>query len=102
MNALVLDIGTCNVRAGYAGEDTPKAMFPTSVGYLPKANDTQEDTTMTEAAAAPTDKYSQYFIGDNRINSVRKGMDIINPMEDGLSKLRYRGHGCLIHIYPLS
>jgi hypothetical protein len=88
VNALVLDIGTCNVRAGYAGEDTPKAMFPTSVGYIPKAttNDTQEDATMTEASA-PTDKYSQYYIGDNRINSIRKGMDIINPMEDGLSKL---------------
>ncbi|SAM04424.1 hypothetical protein [Absidia glauca] len=85
VNALVLDIGTCNVRAGYAGEDTPKAMFPTSVGYIPKATTNEEDTTMTEASA-PTDKYSQYYIGDNRINSIRKGMDIINPMEDGLIK----------------
>ncbi|KAI8328118.1 actin family [Chlamydoabsidia padenii] len=95
VNALVLDIGSSNVRAGYAGEDTPKAMFPTSVGYIPKSNTTaqQEDTEMTEAETATAtnnnknnNKYSQYYIGDNRINSVRKGMEIFNPMEDGLIK----------------
>lgn len=29
--ALVLDVGSCTTRAGYAGEDTPKASFPTVV-----------------------------------------------------------------------
>jgi len=28
VNALVLDIGTCLVKAGYAGDDVPKAVFP--------------------------------------------------------------------------
>lgn len=28
VNALVIDIGSSTVKAGYAGEDTPKALFP--------------------------------------------------------------------------
>ncbi|ORX51308.1 Actin/actin-like protein [Hesseltinella vesiculosa] len=81
VNALVLDIGTSNVRAGYAGEDTPKVMFPTSVGYLPSDGDVvMSDSTSKE----PSQKYSQYYIGDNKINKPRPGMQIINPMEDGL------------------
>ncbi|CAO3590228.1 unnamed protein product [Absidia cylindrospora] len=95
VNALVLDVGSSNVRAGYAGEDTPKALFPTSMGYISKPsntsnNDTTTDTEMAEATSsspvADADKYSQYFIGDNGINSIRKNMEIINPMEDGLVK----------------
>ena len=28
VNAIVLDLGAGSVKAGYAGEDTPKAIFP--------------------------------------------------------------------------
>ena len=28
MNALVIDVGSGTTKAGYAGEDTPKAYFP--------------------------------------------------------------------------
>ncbi len=28
VNALVIDLGSSTVKAGYAGEDTPKALFP--------------------------------------------------------------------------
>ena len=28
VNALVLDVGSLYVKGGYAGEDTPKALFP--------------------------------------------------------------------------
>ena len=28
VNAIVLDLGAGSVKAGYAGEDTPKAVFP--------------------------------------------------------------------------
>ena len=28
VNALVIDLGSHTVKAGYAGEDTPKALFP--------------------------------------------------------------------------
>lgn len=29
VGAVVLDMGSSNIRAGYAGEDTPVALFPT-------------------------------------------------------------------------
>jgi hypothetical protein len=28
VNAQVIDLGSCTAKAGYAGEDTPKALFP--------------------------------------------------------------------------
>ncbi|KAI8099272.1 actin family [Halteromyces radiatus] len=91
VNALVLDVGSSNVRAGYAGEDTPKAMFPSSIGYIPTTlnnGDNNTDVEMTDANQPTTkaEKYSQYYIGDNRINTPRKNMEIINPIEDGLIK----------------
>ncbi|CAJ0762865.1 14254_t:CDS:1, partial [Entrophospora sp. SA101] len=36
VSALILDAGSCWTRAGYAGEDAPKAIFPTSYGYIPE------------------------------------------------------------------
>lgn len=29
VNAVVVDVGSHTVKAGFAGEDTPKALFPT-------------------------------------------------------------------------
>ena len=29
----MLDIGSHSIRAGYAGDDTPKSVIPTSYGY---------------------------------------------------------------------
>ena len=34
VNALVLDVGSLYVKGGYAGEDTPKALFPSVRGSL--------------------------------------------------------------------
>ena len=32
----MVDLGSSTVKAGYAGEDTPKAVFPSTVGWLEK------------------------------------------------------------------
>eukprot|EP00008_Paramoeba_atlantica_P006671 CAMPEP_0201480962 /NCGR_PEP_ID=MMETSP0151_2-20130828/5317_1 /ASSEMBLY_ACC=CAM_ASM_000257 /TAXON_ID=200890 /ORGANISM="Paramoeba atlantica, Strain 621/1 / CCAP 1560/9" /LENGTH=68 /DNA_ID=CAMNT_0047862963 /DNA_START=32 /DNA_END=235 /DNA_ORIENTATION=+ len=32
--ALVIDVGSSSVKAGYAGEDTPKVVFPSVIGEL--------------------------------------------------------------------
>ncbi|KAJ1667034.1 NuA4 histone acetyltransferase subunit [Coemansia sp. RSA 1813] len=34
VNALVIDVGSTWTRAGFAGEDMPKAYFPSRVGYI--------------------------------------------------------------------
>jgi actin-related protein len=38
ISALVVDIGTAHARAGYAGEDTPKAVIPSVVGLQKQAD----------------------------------------------------------------
>lgn len=63
VNALVFDVGTTSTRVGFAGEDTPKSMFPTSYGV---------------------DKENKHYIGDSQLNTWRPDMEIKNPMRDGL------------------
>ncbi|CAO3674247.1 unnamed protein product [Umbelopsis ramanniana] len=111
VNALVLDVGSTWTRAGYAGEDTPKAIFPSSYGVIetestepnsqnghdqPEAAD--PDTEMTDArtpngnAAAKAEdaatsgpkKVRKYYIGDGEVNIWRQNMEIRNPLKDGL------------------
>ncbi|CAO3611067.1 unnamed protein product [Cunninghamella blakesleeana] len=86
VNALVLDIGLTNVRAGYAGEETPKAMFSTNIGYIPSNKSEDVDMTESNASISSNDKYKQYYIGDSKVNTPRQNMEIINPIEDGLIK----------------
>ncbi|KAI7906029.1 actin family [Cokeromyces recurvatus] len=92
VNALVFDMGSSMTRAGYAGEDTPRVMFPTSVGYIDIKQEehstvqpTDEDSVMTDAdkPSLPTNE-RKYFIGDNKINVFRSQMEIKNPLKDGI------------------
>ncbi|GAA5939032.1 actin family protein [Sporobolomyces koalae] len=41
VGAVVLDIGSGTVRAGYAGEDAPKTLFPTAYSTLPASDPAQ-------------------------------------------------------------
>jgi hypothetical protein len=60
INALVLDPGSCSIRAGFAGEDVPKSVVPTSYGQ-------------------PTSG-SPYF-GENAIHLPRPDVEIRNPYD---------------------
>lgn len=77
VSALVLDIGSSTTRAGYAGEDTPRTVFSTAYGYIPKegAQDPITGVSSTDA---------QLFLGD-KIHTWRGGMQATNPMRDGIS-----------------
>ncbi|KAF2767916.1 actin-related protein, ARP4 class [Teratosphaeria nubilosa] len=64
IGALVLDAGSHSIRAGFAGEDTPKSVIPTHYGVL--------------------DDGRQVF-GENAIHIARADMDIRTPYtRDGL------------------
>lgn len=76
VSALVLDIGSSTIRAGYAGDDTPKTVFPTTYGYAQQV--TQDPTTGAERREA------RLYLGDH-ISEWRAGMEIASPMRDGLS-----------------
>lgn len=88
MSALVVDIGTSSVRAGYAGDDTPKAIVPTHYGYLPTTPDT--DFVMGDANESNNisnkSKYAKLYIGQSGPSIWREGMEVANPIVDGLSE----------------
>ncbi|KTW26481.1 hypothetical protein T552_02962 [Pneumocystis carinii B80] len=66
ISAIVLDPGSQHTRAGYAGEDTPKCVIESSYGLLVENNN------------------SEIVFGDNSIHAPRAGMEIKNPMLDGI------------------
>lgn len=87
ISALVLDPGQCWTRAGFAGEDTPKSVIPSSYGYVEDAGD---------------DGARKLYFGDNNVHAVRPGMEVTNPMSDGIGihqphtspTLQSRTHTC--------
>lgn len=53
VNAIVIDVGSLHCKAGYAGEDTPKAVFGTALGEVPQQQadapmDVDEDPSQTQ------------------------------------------------------
>lgn len=75
VNALVLDIGTCLCKAGYAGDDAPKGIFPSSVGVLEGS-----EANGTEASARGGDKATtskcQLYVGNSALQFRRDGMEV--------------------------
>ncbi|EGO27381.1 hypothetical protein SERLADRAFT_460685 [Serpula lacrymans var. lacrymans S7.9] len=91
VSALVVDIGSSSIRAGYAGDDTPKAIISTSYGYKQAAQSSDGDVQMSETTAdgdAPTEptkkKDTKMFLGQHGPSIWREGMEIGSPLRDGL------------------
>lgn len=82
----MIDIGTSSLRAGYAGDDAPKAIIPTAYGYHPALPD--NDVTMSdhvEGSVSDKPKYRNIYIGQSGPSVWREGMEIANPVVEGLS-----------------
>ncbi|KZT26937.1 actin-like protein Arp4p [Neolentinus lepideus HHB14362 ss-1] len=85
VSALVVDVGASSVRAGYAGDDTPKAIVPTSYGYVVEQA-TGEDVSMGdgEEEGQPSRATAKMYIGQNGPSMWRPNMEIANPMQNGM------------------
>ncbi|KAJ8981489.1 hypothetical protein NQ317_007015 [Molorchus minor] len=70
VGALVFDIGHNTVRAGYAGEDSPKVDIPSTVGVW---LDSEDDLTQT-----------RYNIGLLAIHVWKPGMELTTFLNDGM------------------
>ncbi|KAJ7068089.1 actin family [Mycena amicta] len=84
VSALVVDIGSSSVRAGYAGDDTPRAVVPSSYGYhqtLPDSDATMQDPT--EVITFPR-KAAKMYLGQFGPSIWRDGMQVGNPVQGGL------------------
>jgi len=77
VGALVFDVGNYALRAGYAGEDSPKAQIPSVIGVLEQAekleNMDDADRSIKEASTANDKKY---FIDTVSLNVAKKGKDV--------------------------
>ncbi|KAF8897287.1 actin-related protein Arp4p [Infundibulicybe gibba] len=83
VSALVLDIGTSSLRAGYAGDDTPKAIIPTSYGYHRTPSDS--DVIMGGGAELyEKQDLAKIYLGQNGPSLWRQDMEVGNPLVDGL------------------
>ncbi|OPJ85638.1 hypothetical protein AV530_013840 [Patagioenas fasciata monilis] len=78
VGALVFDIGSFSVRAGYAGEDCPKADFPTTVGVL-----SPEDVAL-EPDGDKDRKGRVYHIDSSALHVARENMEVLSPLKNGM------------------
>ncbi len=83
VSALVLDIGASSVRCGYAGDDSPRAIFPTSYGYR------YETVTVDDQQAIdplpPAEPKVIRYVGEAGAPIWRAGMEVSSPVKEGLS-----------------
>lgn len=91
VGALVFDIGHHSIRAGYAGEDSPKAEIPSNVGVI---NEPIENGMMDVDGTSPQRKM---FFGTNELHYARKGMDVTTFLKDGMGKLSSHTRTLLVH-----
>ncbi|KLO15641.1 actin-related protein Arp4p [Schizopora paradoxa] len=90
VSAIVVDIGTSSIRAGYAGDDTPKCVIPTSYGYTIDPNepgDVPMESTEAmngEQKVGASSSNAKLHIGQNGPSLYRSGMEVRNPMQGGL------------------
>lgn len=78
VGALVFDAGSHSFRAGYAGEDTPKAEIPSSIGMI------EEAEVAMETDDVKRDSNKKYFIDTNSLRVPRKGMEVQTFLKDGM------------------
>jgi len=92
VGALVFDIGSHVVKAGFAGEDSPKAVFPSTVGCTPlddepEVNDTIMNAAFDQGTAFPgamKKRSYEYSLGTNAVSYPKPGMQMRSPFKDGL------------------
>uniref|UniRef100_A0A8D3DIB5 Actin-like 6A n=1 Tax=Scophthalmus maximus TaxID=52904 RepID=A0A8D3DIB5_SCOMX len=82
VGALVFDIGSYSVRAGYAGEDCPKADFPTVIGVTLDRED--GSTPMETDGDKGKQSGTTYYIDTNQLRVPRENMEVMSPLKNGM------------------
>ncbi|XP_058083983.1 actin-related protein 4 isoform X1 [Magnolia sinica] len=97
VSAIVLDLGSHTCKAGYAGEDAPKAVFPSVVGSIDQTG--VLDAVKTERDSGPlsdsrngvgpfdSDKPKakrKLYVGSQALGYRRDHMEVLSPMKDGV------------------
>jgi hypothetical protein len=97
VGALVLDVGSSSTRVGWAGEDGPRSVYPSAVGFV-ASRDGDGDTVMGNDAGGPAadgdgdaerpkprrKRRADVAVGDTEVNFWRANMEVKTPLKDGL------------------
>ncbi|KAJ1561096.1 Actin-like 6A [Nowakowskiella sp. JEL0078] len=92
VSALVLDVGKNSTKFGYAGEELPRAVFPSEVGYFPESSNNISNSSLDGPAPMETDvneltgvpvktgvKRKNCAVGENEVYIWRENMEVRNP-----------------------
>ncbi|XP_042017131.1 actin-related protein 4-like isoform X1 [Salvia splendens] len=87
VSAIVVDLGSHTCKAGYAGEDAPKAVFPSVVGSIDEMETDDADNANKNSGSAQESKSkskSKFFVGSQDLGFRRDHMEVLSPMKDGV------------------
>uniref|UniRef100_A0A3B5L7H8 Actin-like protein 6A n=1 Tax=Xiphophorus couchianus TaxID=32473 RepID=A0A3B5L7H8_9TELE len=99
VGALVFDIGSYSVRAGYAGEDCPKADFPTVIGVTIDRDD--GSTPMETDGDKSKQSGTTYYIDTNQLRVPRESMEVMSPLKNGMIEDWDSFQAILDHTYKM-
>eukprot|EP01018_Ginkgo_biloba_P014166 Gb_30963 [translate_table: standard] len=96
VSAIVLDLGSHTCKAGYAGEDAPKAVFPSVVGSIEQTvnidaarveGDTEGALDVKNGVKLEADKAKskrKLYVGSQSLGYRRDYMEVIPALKDGI------------------
>lgn len=76
VGAVVIDLGSNSVRAGFAGEDAPKIDFPTHMG--------SRTVEAMETDGSDNANFKKYILGTSHITYPREQVEIESPLKNGM------------------
>ncbi|XP_004515316.1 actin-related protein 4 isoform X2 [Cicer arietinum] len=96
VSAIVIDLGSHTCKAGYAGEDAPKAVFPSVVGAIDQMDVDESDDAEKNSGSgesknnnrnADGDKAKgkrKLYVGSQSLGYRRDFMEVLSPLKDGI------------------
>ncbi|XP_062158095.1 actin-related protein 4 isoform X2 [Alnus glutinosa] len=97
VSAIVIDLGSHTCKAGYAGEDAPKAVFPSVVGAIDQMEVDDPEKTENNSGSAVDSKNTvrtldsekvkgkrKLFVGSQALGFRRDHMEVLSPIKDGV------------------
>ncbi|XXG71172.1 hypothetical protein AAC387_Pa07g0487 [Persea americana] len=97
VSAIVLDLGSHTCKAGYAGEDAPKAVFPSVVGSIDQTGITDDVKSERDMESVSDSKNGvrsfdsdktkakcKLYVGSQALGYRRDHMEVLSPIKDGV------------------
>ncbi|KAK4787891.1 hypothetical protein SAY86_011724 [Trapa natans] len=96
VSAIVVDLGSHTCKAGYAGEDAPKAVFPSVVGSIDQMDVDESASTDANPGSAADAKICKtpendkskgkrkLYVGSQSLGFRRDHMEVLSPFKDGV------------------